>query len=86
MDESKGHTYTKILLSCTDTKHVENLIYIYHPCHNVEGIALVVLFITSTLLLVMIFWCGVDAPNDNPMRYDYVYDFFTLDGYNLQLY
>lgn len=31
----------------------------------------------------MIFWCGVDAPNDNPMRYDYVYDFFTLDGYNL---
>lgn len=31
----------------------------------------------------MIFWCGVDAPNDNPMRYDSVYDFFTLDGYNL---
>lgn len=28
VDESKGHTYTKILLSCTDTKHVENLIYI----------------------------------------------------------
>lgn len=28
VDESKGHTYTKILLSCSDTKHVENLIYI----------------------------------------------------------